>query len=70
MLLRLERYPCRINYANGILEARVQRYRHLKKLLVGGNPSWLSVHPLTSFRSLCLWTHPQSSSLRPGTTSK
>ncbi|KAL2020411.1 hypothetical protein VTK56DRAFT_8454 [Thermocarpiscus australiensis] len=33
MLLRLERYPCRINYANGILEARVQRYRHLKNLL-------------------------------------
>lgn len=36
MLLCLERYPCRINYANGVLEARVQRYRHLKKLLVGG----------------------------------
>lgn len=34
MLLRLERYPCRINYANGILEARVQRYRHLRNLLV------------------------------------
>ncbi|KAK3292678.1 beta-lactamase-like protein [Chaetomium fimeti] len=33
MLLRLERYPCRINYASGILEARVQRYRHLKNLL-------------------------------------
>ncbi|KAK4103240.1 hypothetical protein N658DRAFT_514742 [Parathielavia hyrcaniae] len=29
----LYRYPCRINYANGILEARVQRYRHLKTLL-------------------------------------
>src|SRR5690242_21597755 len=34
MLLRLERYPCRINYASGILEARVQRYRHLRSLLV------------------------------------
>ena len=34
MLLRLERYPCRINYASGILEARVQRYRHLRNLLV------------------------------------
>jgi hypothetical protein len=34
MLLRLERYPCRINYANGILEARLQRYRHLRNLLV------------------------------------
>ncbi|KAK1994871.1 artemis protein [Colletotrichum falcatum] len=33
MLLRLERYPCRINYAKGILEARVQTYRHLKNLL-------------------------------------
>ncbi|KAH6617994.1 beta-lactamase-like protein [Chaetomium sp. MPI-SDFR-AT-0129] len=33
MLLRLERYPCRINYATGILEARVQRYRHLRNLL-------------------------------------
>ncbi|KAK4127252.1 hypothetical protein N657DRAFT_653533 [Parathielavia appendiculata] len=29
----LYRYPCRINYANGILEARIQRYRHLKTLL-------------------------------------
>ncbi|TQN67385.1 Protein artemis [Colletotrichum shisoi] len=33
MLLRLERYPCRLNYARGILEARVQTYRHLKNLL-------------------------------------
>ncbi|KAK4187205.1 protein artemis [Podospora australis] len=33
ILLRLERFPCRINYAKGILEARVQRYRHLKNLL-------------------------------------
>ncbi|KAL2162079.1 hypothetical protein VTH06DRAFT_7864 [Thermothelomyces fergusii] len=33
MLLRLEGYPCRINYASGILEARVQKYRHLKNLL-------------------------------------
>ncbi|AEO58918.1 hypothetical protein MYCTH_52175 [Thermothelomyces thermophilus ATCC 42464] len=32
MLLRLERYPCRINYARGILEARVQKYRHLRNL--------------------------------------
>lgn len=34
MLLRLERFPCRINYAKGILEARVQTYKHLKNLLV------------------------------------
>ncbi|KAF6814199.1 DNA repair protein [Colletotrichum plurivorum] len=33
MLLRLERYPCRINYAKGILEARVQTFKHLKNLL-------------------------------------
>ncbi|WYZ38029.1 hypothetical protein EsH8_II_001535 [Colletotrichum jinshuiense] len=33
MLLRLERHPCRINYAKGILEARVQTYKHLKNLL-------------------------------------
>ncbi|KAK4200835.1 beta-lactamase-like protein [Triangularia verruculosa] len=33
MLLRLERFPCRINYAKGILEARVQRYRHLGTIL-------------------------------------
>ncbi|KAK2753278.1 DNA repair protein [Colletotrichum kahawae] len=33
MLLRPERYPCRINYAKGILEARVQTYKHLKNLL-------------------------------------
>ncbi|KAL5872409.1 hypothetical protein ACKVWC_008041 [Pyricularia oryzae] len=33
LLLRLERYPCRINYAKGILEARVQTYKHLKNLL-------------------------------------
>jgi DNA cross-link repair 1C protein len=39
MLLRLERYPCRINYANGLLEARTQRYRHLKNLLVSKCPT-------------------------------
>ncbi|KAK0617304.1 beta-lactamase-like protein [Immersiella caudata] len=33
MLLRLERFPCRINYAKGLLEASVQRYKHLKNLL-------------------------------------
>ncbi|KAK4219877.1 beta-lactamase-like protein [Rhypophila decipiens] len=33
ILLRLERYPCRINYAKGILEARVQTYKHLSKLM-------------------------------------
>ncbi|KAF5025790.1 hypothetical protein F66182_2123 [Fusarium sp. NRRL 66182] len=33
ILLRLERYPCRINYANGILEARQQTFKHLSKVL-------------------------------------
>jgi hypothetical protein len=41
MLLRLERYPCRINYANGILEARIQRYRHLRNLLVCTVPPFI-----------------------------
>lgn len=38
MLLRLERYPCRINHAKGVLEARVQTYKHLKSLLVRAWP--------------------------------
>lgn len=33
LLLQLERFPCRINYAKGILEARVMTYKHLKSLL-------------------------------------
>ncbi|KAJ2970057.1 hypothetical protein NQ176_g8363 [Zarea fungicola] len=33
ILLRLERYPCRISYAKGILEARQQTYKHLSKVL-------------------------------------
>ncbi|GAM83097.1 hypothetical protein ANO11243_010830 [Dothideomycetidae sp. 11243] len=33
LLLRLEKYPHRLNFARGVLEARVQTYRHLKKLL-------------------------------------
>ncbi|KAK3350041.1 beta-lactamase-like protein [Lasiosphaeria hispida] len=33
ILLRLERFPCRINYAKGILETRLQTYKHLKNLL-------------------------------------
>ncbi|EHK26812.1 uncharacterized protein TRIVIDRAFT_211265 [Trichoderma virens Gv29-8] len=36
ILLRLERYPCRINYARGILEARQQTYRHLSKVIGHG----------------------------------
>ncbi|ODA81458.1 hypothetical protein RJ55_04425 [Drechmeria coniospora] len=33
ILLRLERYPCRINYAQGILETRQQTYKHLAKVM-------------------------------------
>jgi DNA cross-link repair 1C protein len=33
LLLRLERYPHRLNFALGILESRKQHYRHLKNLL-------------------------------------
>ncbi|PKK49354.1 hypothetical protein CI102_6151 [Trichoderma harzianum] len=36
ILLRLERYPCRINYARGILEARQQTYKHLSKVIGHG----------------------------------
>ncbi|KAF1812531.1 hypothetical protein P152DRAFT_514162, partial [Eremomyces bilateralis CBS 781.70] len=33
ILLRLEKYPHRLNFAKGILEQRLQSYGHLKKLL-------------------------------------
>jgi hypothetical protein len=33
ILLRLEKYPHRMNFARGILETRTQTYRHLKNLL-------------------------------------
>lgn len=33
LLLRLERYPHRINFEKGILESRRQHYKHLKNLL-------------------------------------
>lgn len=34
LVLRLERYPCRLNHAKGILEARRRTYAGLKPLLV------------------------------------
>ncbi len=34
LLLRLERYPHRLNFELGILESRRQQYKHLSKLLV------------------------------------
>ena len=33
LLLRLEKYPHRMNFAKGILESRKQTYRHLKTLV-------------------------------------
>lgn len=33
ILLKMEKYPHRINFAKGILEARKQHYRHLKTIL-------------------------------------
>ena len=33
LLLKLEKYPHRMNFAKGILEARVQTYKHLDQLL-------------------------------------
>ncbi|KAL8911427.1 MAG: hypothetical protein Q9171_003417 [Xanthocarpia ochracea] len=34
LLLRMEKYPHRMNFAKGILEARRQHYKHLKLLLI------------------------------------
>ncbi|WEW58316.1 hypothetical protein PRK78_003784 [Emydomyces testavorans] len=34
ILLRIEKYPHRMNFAKGILESRKQEYKHLAKLLV------------------------------------
>ncbi|RMZ84162.1 hypothetical protein DV738_g780, partial [Chaetothyriales sp. CBS 135597] len=33
LLLRMEKYPCRLNFANGILESRKQTYKHLRLVL-------------------------------------
>ncbi|RMD40128.1 hypothetical protein DV735_g5001, partial [Chaetothyriales sp. CBS 134920] len=33
LLLRMEKYPCRINFANGILESRSRTYKHLRLVL-------------------------------------
>lgn len=34
LLLRIEKYPHRINFSKGILESRRLHYKHLSKLLV------------------------------------
>ena len=39
LLLRLEKYPHRMNFAKGILESRKVHYKHLRSLLVQMNIS-------------------------------
>ena len=38
LLLRIEKYPHRMNFNKGILESRRLHYKHLYKLLVGPSP--------------------------------
>jgi len=48
LLLRLEKYPHRMNFARGVLEARKQTYRHLKRLLRPiplGTPTRIELRP-------------------------
>lgn len=48
LLLRLEKYPHRINFAKGILEARKKHYRHLRlvlKALPLGTPTRIELKP-------------------------
>ncbi|KAK5121355.1 hypothetical protein LTR85_005521 [Meristemomyces frigidus] len=53
ILLRLEKYPHRMNFAKGILETRKQTYRHLKKLLKAiplETPTMIELQPGVSIR--------------------
>ncbi|GAB7364671.1 hypothetical protein MBLNU230_g5473t1 [Neophaeotheca triangularis] len=53
ILLRLEKFPHRMNFAKGILETRKQTYRHLKKLLKPiplETPTTLELSPGRSIR--------------------
>lgn len=53
ILLRLEKYPHRMNFAKGILESRKQTYRHLGKLLKTitlETPTMLELSPGRSIR--------------------
>lgn len=38
LLLRIEKYPHRMNFNKGILESRRLHYKHLYKLLVSSSP--------------------------------
>ena len=53
ILLRMEKYPHRINFAKGILESRKQHYKHLKTVLRGlplQTPTELELGPKSSIR--------------------
>lgn len=53
LLLRIERYPHRMNFAKGILEAKRQHYRHLKMLLKPiplNTPTEIELKPSYSIR--------------------
>jgi DNA cross-link repair 1C protein len=53
LLLRMEKYPHRINFAKGILEAGKQTYRHLKKVLKAlplQTPTMIELNPKTTIR--------------------
>ena len=53
ILLRLEKYPHRMNFAKGILEARKQTYKHLRKLLKTiplETPTFIDMAPGRSIR--------------------
>lgn len=53
LLLRMEKYPHRINFAKGILEARKQTYRHLRKVLKAlplQTPTMIELNPKSTLR--------------------
>jgi len=53
ILLRLEKYPHRMNFAKGVLESRKQTYSHLKKLLKPiplDTPTTIELSPGNSIR--------------------
>lgn len=53
LLLRLEKYPHRINFARGVLESRKQHYRHLKSVLKAiplNSPTEIELSPLEKIR--------------------
>ena len=65
LLLRLEKYPHRLNFAKGILETRKQHYRHLRLLLVRARPVFSHVLCLQKQKPIPLEA-PTEIELRPG----